>query len=76
MKSEVEAVKQALEKLTGTSKKLTAELKKVTVEDEETDECELFCTLEDMEQGIERLLESMDVTIEFLKERKGEIDEE
>ena len=69
MKSMANALIMTSKVLTSKTEELVGELRKVTKEDEESDECELFCTLEDMEQGIDRTIESMDVTIEFLKER-------
>ena len=69
MKSMANALIMTSKVLTSKTEELVGELRKVTKEDEESDECELFCTLEDMEQGIDRTIESIDVTIEFLKER-------
>lgn len=48
---------------------LTGELRKITKEDEESDECELFCTLEDMEQEMDGVIENIISVINFLKER-------
>ena len=67
MKSEVKALIGTLGKLSEKSGELTTKLKTITPEDEEKDDCELFCTLEDTEQEVDRLTDEITCTLQALE---------